>query len=171
MLKITQRFDGQPAAVLDQLALPYDLRKRGRFKATTVGGREVGVFIDRGQVLSEGDLLQTECGQLIQVVAAPEAVITASADEWLAFARVCYHLGNRHVPLQVGERWLRFQPDHVLQELAERYGLTTVAEHAPFAPENGAYGHSHIGHQTHTHGGHAHTHDHEQNEHSHHHAH
>ncbi|WP_207061156.1 urease accessory protein UreE [Motiliproteus sp. SC1-56] len=179
MLKITQRFDGQPAAILDRLALPYDLRKRGRFKATSEGGREVGVFIERGQVLADGDLLQTDCGQLIQVTAAPEAVVTASTDDWLAFAKVCYHLGNRHVPLEVGDRWLRFQPDHVLQELAERYGLTAIAEQAPFSPENGAYGLSHIGHESHTHGhshshgntqGHSHGHDHD-HVHGHSHAH
>ncbi len=150
MLKVTERYNGTPAVVIDRLSLPFDLRKRGRFKASTESGREVGVFIERGQVLQDGDLLLTECNQVIQVVAQAEAVVTATATDWLQFTRVCYHLGNRHVPLQVGELWLRFQPDHVLQELAELHGLTAVNELAPFMPENGAYG-AHGGHHSHSH--------------------
>lgn len=155
MLKITRRFTGSPAAVLDRLSLPYDLRKRGRFKALTDGGHEVGLFIERGQVLQDGDLLRTECDQVIQIVAEPEAVVTAHTANWHAFARVCYHLGNRHVPLQIGDRWLRFQSDHVLLELAERYGLCAIEEFAPFSPENGAYGDL-GGHSAHA--GHGHNH-------------
>lgn len=156
MLKVNRRYNGsQPAEVIDRLSLPFDLRKRGRFKAMTESGLEIGLFIDRGQVLQHGDLLQSECGGVIEVVAESEAVVTASSDNWLQFSKVCYHLGNRHVPLQVGDRWLRFQPDHVLQELAELYGLSTVLEQAPFAPENGAYG----AHGGHSHGEHEHKHD------------
>mgnify|MGYP003676737837 FL=1 len=163
MLKVSQRYSGsQPAEVIDRLSLPFDLRKRGRFKAVTESGRDIGLFIERGQVLQHGDLLQTECGGVIEVLAEAEAVVTASSDDWLQFAKVCYHLGNRHVPLQVGERWLRFQPDHVLQELAELYGLTTVQEQAPFSPENGAYGahggHSHAEHEPSHEAGHQHSH-------------
>ncbi len=171
MLKVSQRYSGsQPAEVIDRLSLPFDLRKRGRFKAVTESGRDIGLFIERGQVLQHGDLLQTECGGVIEVLAEAEAVVTACSDDWLQFAKVCYHLGNRHVPLQVGERWLRFQPDHVLQELAERYGLTAVQELAPFTPENGAYG----AHGGHAHGEHEHSHEpcHKQDSHSHeHHSH
>jgi urease accessory protein len=165
MLKLTQRLEGKDHPVDDQLSLPYDQRKRGRFKALTDSGAPVGVFIDRGQVLNDGDLLCSDSGQCIRVIAQPEPVVTATSDDWLQFAKVCYHLGNRHVPLQVGERWLRFQPDHVLQELAELYGLSTRLEQAPFSPENGAYG-AHGGHSHgHSHG-HDHSHDHD---HSHHH--
>ena len=155
MLKINKKFSGTPAALFDSLSLSYDLRKRGRFKATTEAGHEVGVFIERGQVLGDGELLQTECGKLIRVIAQAETVVTASTDDWLKFSKVCYHLGNRHLPLQVGDRWLRFQPDHVLQELVELYGLTSVLEDAPFMPENGAYG-AHSAGQGH---GHSHSQD------------
>ncbi len=164
MLKVSKRYSGsQPAEVIDRLSLPFDLRKRGRFKAVTESGRDIGLFIERGLVLQHGDLLQTECGNVIEVLAEAEAVVTAGSDDWLQFAKVCYHLGNRHVPLQVGERWLRFQPDHVLQDLAELHGLTTVQEQAPFAPENGAYGahggHSHGEHEiSHKNGSHSHDH-------------
>lgn len=179
MLKVSQRYTGtEPAETVDQLSLPFDLRKRGRFKAVTASGREIGLFIDRGQVLADGDLLLTDCGQVIQVIAQPEPVVTARSDDWLQFAKVCYHLGNRHVPLQVGERWLRFQPDHVLQDLAELYGLSTKIEQAPFAPESGAYGahggHSHGDQDSHSQDAHAHdshsqgshSHDHSDNSHS-----
>lgn len=166
MLKVSQRYSGShPAEVIDRISLPFDLRKRGRFKAVTESGRDLGLFIERGQVLNDGDLLQTDCGQVVQVIAEAETVVTASSDDWLQFAKVCYHLGNRHVPLQVGERWLRFQPDHVLQELAELHGLTTLVEQAAFAPENGAYG-------AHGAGGHSHSHSHgHSNSHSHNHKH
>ncbi|MEH6813745.1 MAG: urease accessory protein UreE, partial [Motiliproteus sp.] len=174
MLKVTQRYSGTPAAaIIDRLSLPFDLRKRGRFKATAESGREVGIFIERGQVLQDGDLLLTECQQLIQVVAEAEPVVTATASDWLQFSRVCYHLGNRHVPLQVGELWLRFQPDHVLQELAELHGLTAISELAPFMPENGAYGaHGGQGHHSEEPQGHSHEDSQEQgSSHSHDHSH
>lgn len=143
MLKVYQRYEQtQPTELLDVLSLPFELRRKGRFKALTEGGLEVGIFIERGQVLRDGELLQTECGQVIQVRSRSETVVTARTDDWLAFAKACYHLGNRHVPLQVGECWLRFQPDHVLEALVQRFGLITATEEAEFSPENGAYGDS-----------------------------
>lgn len=141
MLKVSQRFLGQqPAQIIDTLTLPFEMRKKGRFKTTTDNGTEVGLFIERGKVLSDGELLITECGKVIQVCCEAESVITARTTDWFNFSRVCYHLGNRHVPLQVGELWIRFQPDHVLEHLVQHYGLKTQHEDAPFDPENGAYG-------------------------------
>ncbi|MCL6415500.1 urease accessory protein UreE [Aestuariirhabdus sp. Z084] len=171
MLKIIQRYQPEatqdcPPRIPEVLSLPFELRCKGRFRASTDSGQEVGVFIERGQVLQDGDLLQTECGQLVQVRSQAETVVTASTDSWLQFAKACYHLGNRHVPLQVGERWLRFQPDHVLEELVRLHGLSTLTEAAEFSPENGAYGH--LG--GHSHGDHEHSqgHSHEPpNSHSH----
>ncbi|WP_426416756.1 urease accessory protein UreE [Aestuariirhabdus sp. LZHN29] len=163
MLKIVQRLQPNPLSVVgtpaaagvkdtpsDTLSLPFELRCKGRFRARTDGGQDVGVFIERGQVLQDGELLKTECGQLIRVRSQRETLVTARCDDWLAFSKACYHLGNRHVPLQVGERWLRFQPDHVLEELVRLHGLEVITEEAPFDPENGAYGHL---------GGHQHQHD------------
>ena len=98
--------------------------------------------------------MKTECGLLIEVKGQAEAVSTAVGTDWLTFSKVCYHLGNRHTTLQVGELWVRFKPDHVLEELAENYGLTIDKNLAVFAPENGAYGkrsgHSHE-HSEHSH--------------------
>jgi len=152
LLKITERLgqlNQQPPT--DCIELDFDHRKRGRLRTLTQRGREVGLFLDRGQSLQQGDWLRAETGELFKVVAAAEQVVSATAKDALQFARVCYHLGNRHVPLQIGEQWLRFQPDHVLEELCQYYGLSVQQELAPFQPENGAYG------------GHSKTHEHSDN--------
>lgn len=130
----------------DTLTLPYEDRSKGRLKTVTDSGEEAGLFLERGKVLMAGDVLKSECGRLVAVKAEPEPVITASCEDWLIFARACYHLGNRHVALEVGEKKVRFQPDHVLEDLARRLGLTTVQEKLPFNPENGAYGGGHHHH-------------------------
>jgi urease accessory protein len=109
--------------------------------------------MQRGHPLLVGEVLKTECGLLIEVKGKAEDVSTAIATDWMAFSRICYHLGNRHTSLQIGELWVRFKPDHVLEELAENYGLSIDRTAAVFEPENGAYGS-----QKH---GHSHSHSHE----------
>jgi urease accessory protein len=94
-------------------------------------------------VLRQGDLLRTKTGRVVQVNAAPEEVSTASTDDPRRLARACYHLGNRHIPLQIGPNWLRYLQDHVLDDLVRELGLTVVQERAPFEPEAGAYGSDH----------------------------
>ncbi|MEJ2418830.1 MAG: urease accessory protein UreE [Exilibacterium sp.] len=144
MLKVYKRYPVDTCAVDDELILPYDLRQKGRLKAITVSGNEVGLFLERGQPLKEGERLQTQCGKRIKVTAAAEPVVTATSADWQTFSRVCYHLGNRHIPLQISELWLRFKPDHVLEDMVRRFGLSIVQEQAPFEPEAGAYaGHGH----------------------------
>lgn len=153
MLKVTTKLPAaEQPAVDDELVLTWDERKRGRLRTTTVSGKDIGLFLERGKVLQTGELLQAETGEIIRVISAHEPVTTASCSDPLTFARICYHLGNRHVPLQIGEGWVRFQPDYVLEDLVRLYGLTVIHEDAPFEPENGAYGeHSH-GHHHHDHG-------------------
>lgn len=173
MLKITQYADqdiNQNNDATDSLTLSFETRQKGRFKAISDKGVDVGVFLERGHVLADGERLQAEDGQVFKVIAKPEAVVTARADDWATFARACYHLGNRHVTLELGERWLRFWPDHVLEELATLLGLTLSYEDAPLHPESGAY--SGLGH-SHAHGddGHAHSHGHDDHSHSHNHSH
>ncbi len=154
----------------DTLTLPYERRVLGRLKATSDAGRELGLFLDRGPVLRDGDGLRAESGEVIRVRAADEPVVTARVAAGLPLARLAYHLGNRHVQLALGEDarggFVRFPPDHVLEELAERLGASIERLDAPFDPEPGAYqqpgGHSH----SHGHGHHHHEHDH-----GHHHAH
>jgi len=167
MLAIKTNLGFSELSADDTLILPFELRQRGRLKAVTDNGVEVGLFLERGKVLSDGMLLESEDGKRIRVRAQAEAVVTAYCDDWLTFARACYHLGNRHVPLQVGERWVRFQPDHVLEEMVRLLGLNTRSELAPFDPEGGAYsgGHHHHEHLSHESGNHHH------HEHSHGHSH
>ena len=119
----------------------------------------MALFLPRGRVLRGGDRLLSRDGTVVGIEAAPESVSTVRARDGRQLARGAYHLGNRHVPLQVGDGFLRYQHDHVLDEMVRTLGLDVVAETAPFEPEGGAYsggGHSH-GH-THSHG-HGHRHD------------
>ncbi|MGR7921834.1 urease accessory protein UreE [Zobellella denitrificans] len=157
MLKITQNLGQTDEPAQDTLTLPFELRRKGRFRAVSDAGTEVGLFLERGQVLAQGDRLKSECGQVFEVAASPEPMVTAHAADWPGFARACYHLGNRHVTLEIGPLWLRFPPDHVLEHLAEHLGLRLEHGEAPFNPESGAYqglgGHHH-------HDDHGHHHDH-----------
>lgn len=163
MLELTQRIDRSPeGGVLDTLTLPYELRIRGRLKAVTDNGRDVGLFLDRGSVLRHGDLLQASGGEVIRICAADEPVTTAFIDSGLPLARLCFHLGNRHVSLALGadadgRHWVRFPPDHVLEELAVLLGATLSHHQAPFDPESGAYAQAGREH-AHSHS-HSHSHD------------
>ena len=146
MLRISQRLTEPRSAEL-HLVLPFEQRSRSRFRALLDSGEEVGVLLPRGQILRGGDLLLTDDGRVVEVGAAPEWVSTLRADDARLLARVAYHLGNRHVALQIGAGWLRYSHDHVLDELAQGLGAQLTVEEAPFEPEAGAYhaasGHSH----------------------------
>ena len=122
------------------ITLPFETRQKSRLQATLDSGEEIGLLLPRGTVLRDGDILKTEAGQRIKVSAAIESVSTAQISDPNLFARACYHLGNRHVPLQIGENWLRYLHDHVLDDMLKGLGVTTQHEHAPFEPEAGAYG-------------------------------
>jgi urease accessory protein len=129
------------------LSLPIRERTKSRIKVTLDDGREAGLFLPRGEILRGGDLLQSSDGLVVQINAAPETVSTVTSDCHHALARACYHLGNRHVPLQVEREFLRYQHDHVLDEMIIGLGLSVKVEEAPFEPEAGAYksavGHGH----------------------------
>ena len=150
--EVYERIEHTHDATHDSVILDSDTREKGRFKTTSSAGMEVRVFLDRGKTLAIGEVLKTECGKLIAICGAEEALVKASCDDWETFSKACYHLGNRHVKIQVGERWLRIKPDYVLEEMLTLLGLTIEAETAVFIPESGAYtgghhhGHSH-GHQ------------------------
>src|SRR5262245_53823973 len=170
MLTVKQRLSSpasttaSPAA--EQLVLPFELRQKSRLRARLASGMEVGLFLDRGIVLRGGDLLLADDGTVVEVVAALETVSTVRDTDATRLARAGYHLGNRHVPVEIGSGWLRYGHDHVLDDMVQGMGLTVVVEQAPFEPEAGAYGHSH-GHShgeasghSHAHGdAHAHEHD------------
>jgi urease accessory protein len=166
MLREVREFAVSELAVSDRLTLPFELRQRSRLRAKLESGEEVALLLPRGRVLRGGDRLLASDGAVIEVRAAPEAVSTVTAPEATLLARCAYHLGNRHVPLEVGPSYLRYGRDHVLDGMIEALGAHVKHELAGFEPEAGAYGgHGHS--QGHAHG-HEHTHEHE---HGHDHAH
>lgn len=137
------------------LTLDWDVRQKSRFDAETSDGRRVGVFLPRGTLVRGGDVLLTQDGSLLRVVAAPQPVlrITACTDHHhghshdLAFdlMRAAYHLGNRHVPIELKPDHLKIEPDHVLADLLRAMHLNVVEVSESFEPEGGAYaaGHGH----------------------------
>ena len=150
-----------------QLELDWDVRQKSRFDATASDGRHVGVFLPRGTVVRGGDVLVTQDGTLLRVVAAPQAVlkITPCPTHGNPFdlTRAAYHLGNRHVPIELKPDHLKIEPDHVLAEMLRAMHLTVVEVREPFEPEGGAYTPQAGGH-THHHGhGHAPAHAHGHN--------
>ena len=136
----------QIAAADAVVILSHEQRDRGRLRLTSESGEEVRVFLERGKPLLVGEFLKTQCGRYVKVEGAVETVAHASCDDWHTFARACYHLGNRHVKIEVGERWLRIKPDHVLEEMLVLLGLVVSHEEKVFVPESGAYSHGHHHH-------------------------
>lgn len=133
-------------AVDATVELTSDQRERGRLKLVSTGGEEVRVFLERGKPLNVGEYLKSTDGKIVQVQGAVEEVAHASCENWHTFARACYHLGNRHTKIEVGERWLKIKPDHVLEEMLLLLGLEVTHEQAVFNPESGAYAHGHHHH-------------------------
>lgn len=144
MITIEQRYSGS-AAPTEQLVLPFDLRCKSRLRTRLASGEDTGLFLERGTVLRGGDRLQGHDGRVVEVVAAPEKLIEVQSDNATLLARAAYHLGNRHVPVQVGAGWLRLAADPVLHTMLCGLGLSPVAVEGPFEPEAGAYaaGHQH----------------------------
>jgi urease accessory protein len=160
--------------------LDWDVRQKSRFDATDSAGRVLGIFLPRGTLVRGGDVLVAEDGSLIRVVAAPQEVlrITACTQHGSPFdlTRAAYHLGNRHVPIELQPDHLKIEPDHVLADLLRAMHMTVVTVQEAFEPEGGAYssqGHAHAAHAHagHTHGAHDHGHDHTHCDHDHPHAH
>jgi urease accessory protein len=137
------------------LTLPFEQRQKSRLRATAENGEEIAFILPRGRVLRGGDRVTATDGREVEIVAAPEKLLHIESAE---LARVAYHLGNRHVPLQVGPNFLRIAEDHVLEEMARKLGARVSHVEAPFEPEAGAYGHQHdeMGHggRIHDHHGH-----------------
>ena len=141
------------------VVLDWDTRQKSRFHSVDSDGRPLGVFLPRGTVLRGGDVQVRDDGGLVAVRALPQRVLVvsvASCGTPLDLLRAAYHLGNRHVPLEVRADRLQLEPDHVLAALLRRMGLRVDEAEAPFEPEGGAYD------ATHAHGpGHRHDHGHD----------
>jgi len=131
-----------------RLTLTFEQRQKSRQRIHLDNGLAGALVMQRGLRLHDRDLLRSECGLIVQIVAAPEPVTTAYAANALAHARACYHLGNRHLSLQVAPDWVRFSQDHVIDDLARHLGLRIEHGMHPFEPEDGAYagGHTHHAH-------------------------
>lgn len=141
MLKLTETTQTEETPD-DILTLPYDARQKSRQPAVTQGGLTVGVFLPRGLTLRHGMVLTNSQGFNVRVNAAQESLSVVKCDDPLLFARACYHLGNRHVALQIQSGELRFLTDHVLDQMLAGLGLAVEHQTLPFEPETGAY-HSH----------------------------
>lgn len=144
----------QAPGISGLLSLPFERRQIARQRVQLEDGRAAGLKLPRGTVLRQGDLLVTATQQCIQIQATPEQVSCVRSDNPRELARAAYHLGNRHVWVQVGDGYLRYLHDHVLDEMIVGLGLPTTTELAPFEPEAGAYS-THSGHAA---GGHHHSH-------------
>ncbi len=150
----------------DVVALSYDLRQKSRIRVTLESGKEAALFMTRGTILRGGDYLQAENGSIIEVIAADQEVMRVTANSSYDLARAAYHLGNRHVPLEINENWLTLEADRVLHDMLLGLGVYVQILNAPFEPESGAYAQSAGGH-----GHHHHNHDDESHSHSHSHSH
>lgn len=167
MIEITQRANDD-VIITATVTLPMEKRVKSRLRVILDDGREAGIFLERGDSLQHGDKLLSTTGDTIEVRAAEETLSIVYCDDQLLFARACYHLGNRHVPVQIvasdpqalngaGQGAISYLHDHVLDDMLRGLGLTVQVISAPFSPEPGAYG-----------GGHRHSHD-DDHSHSHHH--
>jgi len=153
VLLITE-FADRSAVVDTTVTLAFQERQKARFRASLDSGADVGFQLERGNILRGGDKLQSDDNQIIQVIAANETVSTVTTSDSMLLARICYHLGNRHVPLQVMNGQCRYLHDHVLDDMVVLLGGEVECEQAPFEPEAGAYSggghaHRHLHHHSH----------------------
>jgi len=145
MLLLTTPLDdaeaGAPSLVV---TLTHQQRRQARLRLTLADGSEVGLLLPRGLALKHGARLRSEDGSVVALIqAAVEAISRASTADAHLLARAAYHLGNRHVALEVGSGWLSYPRDHVLDGLCRELGLTVTPELAAFEPESGGYAGEH----------------------------
>lgn len=123
MLYLTRRVE-TPAQTTASVTLPVDMRVKSRIKVTLNDGRQAGLLLPRGLLLRDGDILSNENGdEFIKVIAADEAVSVVRCADPFMLAKACWHLGNRHVPLQIMPGELRYHHDHVLDDMLRQFGL------------------------------------------------
>ncbi|MFN6571633.1 urease accessory protein UreE [Nostoc minutum NIES-26] len=148
MLTLTKRKPPNPdVAVTLTLALTAEERTRSRHRFETEDGKVVFLRLPRGTVLRDSDILQDETNNnVIRITAKPESVLTVFAQTPLLLMRAAYHLGNRHVPVEITPSYLRLSTDPVLRTMLEQLGLEIKEEILPFQPELGAYGQHHHAH-------------------------
>ncbi len=149
MIIFNQRADAL-AMTAATVTLSFQQRQRSNLRVTLADGQDAGIQLPRTESLKPGDRLLSTCGLVVEVIAEPEQVSTAIITDPLVFGRACYHLGNRHVKLQIEPQRVSYLHDHVLDGLLDYLGVEVTVEYRAFEPESGAY-----------HGGHSHSHDHD----------
>jgi urease accessory protein len=164
--KLIPQGQGLASALLKRastIELDWDVRQKSRFDATDSAGRSLGVFLPRGTVVRGGDVLVAEDGSLVRVTAAPQQVLRITHCQAHGtpydLIRAAYHLGNRHVPIELKPDHLQIEPDHVLADMLRAMHLIVQPVEQPFEPESGAYATGGHGHQA-KHHGHEHEHEH-----------
>jgi urease accessory protein len=152
--------------------LDWDVRQKSRFDCTDSAGRQIGVFLPRGTTVRGGDVLVAEDGSLVRIVAAPQTVVRITHcmahGSPYDLIRAAYHLGNRHVQIELKPDHLKIEPDHVLADMLRAMHLIVITVSEPFEPEAGAYAqgghtHGHAHQDAHVHAddhSHSHGHDH-----------
>ncbi len=146
--QVVSQSDAKSVVPTAKLTLPFERRKVSRQLTVLEDGREAALFLPRGTVLRGGDFLLADDGSFVAVVASQEAVLIVTAPDHFSLMRATYHLGNRHVPVEIGDGFIKLEYDYVLQEMLLRLGVQVAEKMASFEPEAGAYG-----------GGHRHSHD------------
>jgi len=162
--RVTPQDETSPTATA---TLTLDARRRSRLRFLLDDGREAALFLPRGSALRDGDKLRADGGEIVLVRAAPEFLSVARAGNSHLLLRGAYHLGNRHVPVQIGDGWLAYEHDHVLDDMVRGLGLEVESRRAPFEPEAGAFRHEGGPSDER---GHSHEHDHHRDGESHRHA-
>ena len=142
MLVVESLYNGD-APTTEQLVLPFELRSKSRLRTRLASGEEIGLFLPPGTLLRGGTRLEGNDGRVVEVLADREPLLEARCADALLLARAAYHLGNRHVAVEVGEGWLRLQPDKVLGDMLRGLGVDLHEVRAAFEPEAGAYSHAH----------------------------
>ena len=147
MIHLTERI-AVAGHIDDTLELPFDQRQKSRLRVKLASGQEAALFLTRGIILRGGDLLKSEDAAdgksvVVQIIAAQEPVYNVIAPSLRELMCAAYHLGNRHVPLQIGDGWLRLEQDYVLKDMLLGLGMQVAETFAPFEPEAGAYGGGH----------------------------
>ena len=158
IITIRERIEKEPAEAW--LELGWDQRQKSRFRSRLKDGREGAVILSREGGLRHGDCLRSDSGLIIEVTAATEELREAHCQDALLFSRAAYHMGNRHVPLEIRSDRMLFKPDHVLEAMLTRLGMEVSPCHSTFDPESGAYGehthgHTHEEGASHDHGAHS----------------
>ena len=169
MRKILEKVAGSvPAAVA--VTLEHSDRQKSRGLLKLDDGSEAALLLERGTGLQHGDRLLADDGVVVLVQAALEGLSIVTSSDPLDLCRAAYHLGNRHVPLQIGALRLAYLHDHVLDDMIRELGFQVTFAAERFEPESGAYGHGHA-HTSRPPSAHAHGHDHHPHEHAHDHEH